>query len=72
MYLFNNFLLFILIWQTIFFINLSLKISIPSDPQEGYPSSAPKKTYIGLKMTLTTAISLFIMLFLIFYNLNYV
>ena len=66
MYLFTNFLLFILIWWIIFFISLPLKLSVPDNPGDGHASSAPKKTYIGLKITITTAISMIIMLFLIF------
>ena len=70
MYLFTNFLLFILIWWIIFFICLPLNISVPAQPENGHASSAPKKTYMGIKVTITTAISLIIMLFLIFFNFD--
>ena len=68
MYLFTNFLLFILIWWIIFFISLPIKISVPVKAEEGHASSAPNKTYIEYKVVITTAISLIIMIFLIFFN----
>ena len=66
MYLFTNFILFILIWWIIFFITLPLNISVPIKQIEGHASSAPKKTYIGYKLIITTAISFIIMLILIY------
>ena len=66
MYLFTNFILFILICWIIFFISLPIKISVPANQVDGHASSAPKKTHIGLKVVITTAISLIIMLILIF------
>ena len=66
MYIFTNFILFILIWWVIFFICLPIKISVPTITKEGHANSAPKKTYISIKLLITTAISLIIMLFLIF------
>ena len=65
MYIFTNFLLFILIWWIIFFIALPINISVPEDHYEGHASSAPKKTYIGLKVFVSTIISILIMFFLI-------
>jgi predicted secreted protein len=70
MYLFTNFVLFVLIWWIIFFISLPIKISVSPKPVEGHASSAPKKTYIGLKVIITSAISLIIMLFLILINFD--
>ena len=70
MYLFTNFLLFVVIWWMIFFITLPIKISVPLKPEEGHASSAPKKTFLGTKVALTTAISLLIMLILIFINFD--
>ena len=66
MYLFTNFLLFVLIWWIVFFISLSIKISISKNPSKGHATSAPKISYIAIKFIITTAISLIIMLFLIF------
>ena len=66
MYIFTKFLLFILIWWIIFFISLPIKISVPTNQQDGHASSAPKKTYIGYKVIITTALSILVMLFLIF------
>ena len=66
MYLFTNFLLFVLIWWMIFFISLPIKISVPNNPRDGHANSAPKKTYIGYKVMITTALSIIVMLFLIF------
>ena len=50
----------------IFFISLPIKISVPSNQSLGHASSAPKKTYIGYKIIITSALSLLIMFFLIF------
>jgi predicted secreted protein len=66
MHLFTNFLLFTLIWWIIFFITLPIKVSIPSKQKEGHASSAPIKTYIGLKVLITSALSAIIMIFLLF------
>ena len=66
MYLFTNFILFILIWWIVFFISLPIKVSVPSQYEEGHASSAPIKSYIGLKFMITTAVSILIMLFLLF------
>ena len=66
MYLFTSFLLFILIWWIIFFISLPIRISVPKENIiKGNATSAPIKTYIGLKFAITTAISGIIMLFVI-------
>lgn len=65
MYLFTSFLLFILIWWITFFITLPINISVPENQDEGHASSAPKKTYLGLKIFITTIISVLIMIFLI-------
>lgn len=65
MYLFTNFLLFVLIWWIIFFITLPIKISIPTDLQEGLATSAPIKTYIGLKVIISSIISVIIMFVLL-------
>ena len=70
MYLFTNFLLFVVTWWVIFFISLPLKISVPTSQEEGHASSAPKKTYIPHKLIITTAITSIIMLFLIFINFD--
>lgn len=70
MYLFTNFLLFILIWWIFFFISLPIKISVSNNPKPGLASSAPKKTHIGLKVIITTAISMIIMLVLILLKFN--
>lgn len=70
MYLFTNFILFVLIWWIMFFISLPIKISVPEDQEDGHASSAPKKTYIGLKVVITTVISMITMLILIYFNFN--
>ena len=65
MYLFTNFLLFVLIWWIIFFISLPIRLSVPENPDEGHATSAPKKTFLGLKVIVTSIISILIMIFLI-------
>ena len=70
MFLFTNFLMFVLIWWIIFFITLPLKISVPDKHHQGNASSAPKKTYIGIKVIVTTLISIIIIFFLLFINFD--
>ena len=65
MFLFTNFILFIVIWWIIFFISLPIKISVPDKIDVGLATSAPKKTHIMLKVIITSAISLLIMIFFI-------
>jgi predicted secreted protein len=65
MYIFTKILLFILIWWIIFFISLPFNISIPENQIKGHASSSPKKTYIGLKVIISSAISVIIMFFLL-------
>ena len=60
MYLFTNFLLFILIWLIIF-INLPMKKLFPIIQVEGNGASSQKYIYIRLEVYITTAISLLIM-----------
>ena len=48
MYLFTNFILFVLIWWILFFISLPIKISIPNKRIKGHATSAPKKTHLSL------------------------
>lgn len=52
----------------IFFISLPINILASSKQEDGQTTSAPKKTHIRLKIIFTTAISLIIMLFLIFFK----
>ena len=54
----------------IFFTSLPIKLSVLSKHEEGHTSCAPKKTYIFLKVIITSAISLIIMLFFIFIKFN--
>lgn len=70
MFLFTKFLLFICIWWMIFFISLPIKISVPTKWDEGHATSAPKKTYIGVKVIVTTLLSFFVMFFLIMINFD--
>ena len=70
MFLFTNFIIFVLIWWILFFIFLPMNISVPDKPRKGHATSAPKKTYIFLKVIITTAISLIIMLVLVMINFD--
>ena len=65
MYIFTNFILFILIWWIVFFISLPVNISVSSIQKKGHATSSPKKTYIGLKVLITSILSILIMLILI-------
>lgn len=70
MFIFTKFLLFILIWWIIFFISLPMKISIPDFQDKGHASSAPKKPHIGLKVIITSILSVIIMIFIIITNFD--
>ena len=65
MYLFTNFLLFILIVWMIIFIILPIYIFASKEPSEIYVFSASKKTYIASKIFVSTAISMIVIVFLI-------
>ena len=49
----------------VFFITLPINITVSTKPEVGHASSAPKKTYIGLKVIITSTVSMVIMLFLL-------
>ena len=65
MYLFTNFLLFVLICRIVFFIILPIKIFVPIKSTEGLATSVPKKTYIGLEVIISSIIFFIIMFFLL-------
>ena len=54
MYLFTNFILFVCIWWVFFFISLPINILIPDHSLKGHANSAPKKTFAGYKIIITT------------------
>ena len=65
MYLFTNFLLFVLICRIVFFIILPIKIFVPIKSTEGLATSAPKITYIVLEVIISSIIFFIILFFLL-------
>ena len=69
MSVFTYFILFVLTWWIFFFICLPFNITISDKISKGHATSAPKKTFLGYKIIVTTSISVIIILFL--YNINF-
>tara|TARA_B100000579_G_C22817620_1_gene848779 strand:- start:133 stop:366 length:234 start_codon:yes stop_codon:yes gene_type:complete len=70
MQLFSYFLFFVVIWWVLFFIFLPFKNEIPTKWQEGNANSAPIKSYLIIKVIITTVLSFIILITLIYFNLN--
>ncbi|QGR02172.1 DUF1467 family protein [Ehrlichia ruminantium] len=48
---------FIVSWWIILFLILPIKVEVPDKPELGTASSAPIKSYLSIKMIITTVIS---------------
>lgn len=55
--IFTSFLIFKMVWWIVFFCILPIKSDAPSNPEKGFASSAPQKTYLKKKLLITTLIS---------------
>ena len=67
---FSNFLMFVLIWWILFFIFLSLKNETSNEWQIGNANSAPTKSYLLIKVLITSVLSFIILITLIYFGLD--
>ena len=70
MQIFSYFLFFVVIWWVLFFIILPLKNQTPTDLQFGNASSAPIKSYLLIKVIITSVLSFIILITLIYFGLD--
>mgnify|MGYP003965676635 CR=1 FL=1 len=70
MQIFSNFLMFVLIWWILFFIFLSLKNETSNEWQIGNANSAPTKSYLLIKVLITSVLSFIILITLIYFGLD--
>jgi len=72
MQLFSYFLFFFVICWVLFFIFLPIKNEITSEWQKGNANAAPIKSYLLIKVTITTVLSFIILITLIYFGLDLV
>ena len=70
MQIFSYFLIFVLIWWVLFFIFLPLKNEIATEWQIGNANSAPIKSYLLVKVLITSILSFIILITLIYFELD--
>ena len=70
MQLFSYFLFFVVIWWVLFFIFLPIKNETSAEWQTGNANSAPSKSYLLIKVIITTVLSFIILITLIYFDLN--
>ena len=70
MQIFSYFLMFVLIWWVLFFIFLPHKNEISSEWQLGNANSAPTKSYLLIKVSITSVLSFIILITLIYFGLD--
>ncbi len=70
MQLFSYFLFFVVIWWVLFFIFLPIKNETPTEWQPGNANSAPVKSYLLIKVIITTVLSFIILITLIYFGLD--
>ena len=70
MQLFSYFLIFVVIWWVIFFILLPLKNETSEEWQKGNVNSAPIKSYLLIKVTITSVLSFIILITLLYFDLD--
>ena len=70
MQIFSHFLFFVVIWRFLFFIFLSIKNETSTECQERNVNSAPIKSYLLIKVTITTIFSFIILITLIYFDIN--
>ena len=69
MQIFSHFLFFVVIWWVLFFIFLPIKNESPKEWQVGNANSAPIKSYLLIKVIITSVLSLIILITLIYFRL---
>ena len=67
---FSYFLFFVVIWWVLFFIFLPFKNETPKDWKVGNASSAPIKSYLLIKVIITSVLSFIILITLIYFGLD--
>ena len=70
MQIFSFFLMFVLIWWVLFFILLPFKNQTSNEWQIGNANSAPTKSYLLIKVLITSVLSFIILITLIYFNLD--
>ena len=70
MQLFSYFLFFVVIWWVLFFIFLPIKNETSTVWQKGKANSAPTKSYLLIKVIITTILSFIILITLIYFDIN--
>ena len=70
MQIFTYFLFFVVIWWVLFFIFLPLKNENTNDLQIGNANSAPSKSYLLIKVLITSVLSFIILITLIYFGLD--
>ncbi len=70
MQIFSFFLCFVVIWWILFFIILPIKNEIPKEWQAGNVKSAPIKSYLLIKVIITSVLSFIILITLIYFGLD--
>ena len=70
MQLFSYFLFFVVIWWVLFFIFLPIKNETSTECQKGNANSAPTKSYLLIKVIITTILSFIILITLIYFDLD--
>ena len=70
MQIFSHFLFFVVIWWVLFFMFLPIKNESPKEWQVGNANSAPVKSYLLIKVIITSVLSFIILITLIYFGLN--
>ena len=70
MQIFSYFLFFVVIWWVLFFIFLPIKNKTPKKWQVGNAKSAPIKSYLLIKVIITSVLSFIILITLIYFGLD--
>ncbi len=70
MQFFSYFLLFVVTWWILFFIFLPLKNKTSNKWQTGNANSAPIKSYLLIKVIITSVLSFIILITLIYFDLD--
>ena len=70
MQIFSYFLMFVLIWWVLFFIFLPLRNETSNVWQIGNANSAPTKSYLLIKVIITSVLFFIILITLIYFGLD--
>ena len=70
MQIFSHFLFFVVIWWVLFFMFLPIKNETSKEWQVGNVNSAPIKSYLLIKVIITSVLSFIILITLIYFGLD--